>query len=422
MKKLSMLIVLLFVTCSVFAGEVSTKLANTNTTIPLSAFGDIRTIELTPQIQGSFEYTVDNTDLNINTIIGSSTVTQSQGMAVLTTGTTTSSLALLQCTSHAKYRPGLGGLARFTALFTDCVAGTSQYAGLLDEAGSSAEFENGYALGCDGGVFSVVRFQGDVKVDSISVFDDPLDGSGKSGINIDVTKLNVFGIRYQYLGAGFIQFLIEDPATGRLTVFHTIDYAGRNIVPSVFNPSFHFSICVDNKATTENIIAKTASYAYFIEGMTNITELQQPQNSTDIQTKTSVTTEVAILTIRNKTTYAGKNNFINILLEHFSASIEASAANNLGSIRLVRNATLGGAPSWSDINATNSVVEIDTSGTTVTGGSTLMTIPLAGKNDKAIINIISLQSIVHEGDTVTIAGTSANSATIKAEILWKELF
>jgi hypothetical protein len=422
MKKLSMLIVLLFVTCSVFAGDVSTRLANTNTTVPLSAFGDIRTIELTPQIQGSFEYTVDNTDLNINTINNSATVTQAQGMAVMTTGTTTASIALLQCTNHAKYRPGLGGLCRFTALFTDCTTGTSQYAGLMDDPGSVAEFENGFALGCDGANFSVVRFRGDVKVDSISVFDDPLDGSGESGIDIDVTKLNVFGIRYQYLGAGFIQYLIEDPDTGRLTVFHTIDYAGRNIMPSVFNPSFHFSICVDNKSTTENIIAKTASYAYFIEGATNVSELQQPQNSTDIQTKTSVTTEVAILTIRNKVAYAGKTNFINILLEHFSASIEASAANNLGSIRLIRNATLGGTPSWSDINTTNSVVEVDTAGTTVTGGSTLMTIPLAGKNDKAIINLITLQTIVHEGSTVTIAGTSANSATIKAEILWKELF
>ena len=32
-------------------------------TLPLSAFGDLRTIELSPQFQGSFEYTVDNTDL-----------------------------------------------------------------------------------------------------------------------------------------------------------------------------------------------------------------------------------------------------------------------------------------------------------------------------------------------------------------------
>ena len=82
---------------------------------------------------------------------------------------------------------------------------------------------------------------------------------------------------------------------------HTIDYANQNIVPSTFNPNFHFTICSDNKATTSDITVKTASYAYFVEGQTNFIELQQFIESSGIQEKTSVTTEVAIFTIRNKT-------------------------------------------------------------------------------------------------------------------------
>ena len=105
-----------------------------------------------------------------------------------------------------------------------------------------------------------------------------------------------------------------------------------------------------------------------------------------------------------------------------SSSIEASSANNLGSVRFVKNTTLGGTPSYSDISSTDSVVEIDTSGTTLTGGKELISEPLAGKNDKGILDILNLKIILNPGDSITVAGTSSNSATIDASIIWKELF
>jgi hypothetical protein len=401
---------------------LSTSLTNQNPPIPLSAFGDVRTIELSPVFQGSFEYTVSNTDLIINTATNSGTVTQSQAMAVISTGTTTGSIAILKSKQHAKYRAGLGGLTRFTALFTGCTAGTEQYIGLAGEVGSNTTFNNGYMLGCNGDTFSIVRFQNDTLADNISIFDDPLDGSGSSGMILDETKLNVFGIRFQYLGAGAIEYLIEDDKTGRLFAFHTIDYTNQNTIPSVFNPNFNFTICSSNKATTSDIVMKSSSYSYFTEGKTSLTELQSGHQTSGVIEKTSVTTEVAIFTIRNKTTYAGKVNFIDILLERTAGAIEASSANNLGNISFIFNATLGGVPSYSDINTTNSVIEIDTSGTTVTGGSRLFGGLLAGKNDSAAGDLTQLEILLVPGDTLTVSGTSANSATFDASILWKELF
>jgi len=43
---------------------------------------------------------------------------------------------------HSKYKAGFGGLGRFTALFTTGVASTSQWVGLFDEFGSTADFKN----------------------------------------------------------------------------------------------------------------------------------------------------------------------------------------------------------------------------------------------------------------------------------------
>lgn len=388
-----------------------------------TAFGEVLVGELYPQFQGSFEYTVSNTDLNTNTVANGGTVTQASGMAVMTTSITTASTALFQSKQHAKYRPGLGGLSRFTALFTSPVAATEQLIGIADEVGSSVAFKNGYMVGYIGTTFGFHIFRNDtITTIAQAGWDDPMDGTGASGMTLDQTKLNVFEIKYQYLGAGAIQLLIEDDSTGQFVVVHTVLYANNNIEPSVYNPNFEHIMWVNNKATTNNLILKSSSYAYFVEGKTSFIELHQPENASGTREKTTVTTEVAIFTIRNKSTYASKTNFIDIFLLGAGGSIEASSANNLGKLRIIKNTTLGGSPSYSDISTTNSVIEIDTAGTTITGGKELGAGLLAGKNDRFRISLIDNKIILNPGETLTVAGSSANSATIDAQISWRELF
>jgi len=493
---------------------------------PLSAFSDLRTTELHPIFQSSFEYTVDNTDLVTKEEDKGGTVTQALGMAVVGTSTTTLSMAMLTSKQRAKYRSGLGGALRFTALFTAGVAATEQYVGLSDKMGSDkatgtvqltagasgsvdgitvnsieimsggeafatdltvtaravaaninahtsapnysatslgdlititssargttpngfvvvsatttitstdvnlaggtagAAFENGYAVGFDGVTFGYHRFQNNVKITTaLANWDDPLDGTGESGETIDPTKLNVFFIQYQYLGAGSINICFEKQ-NGEIVIAHVDRYAGLNTEPSVHNPNFFFHMHADNKATTSNMIIKSSSYAYFVEGKTSFIELHQPSNSSGKREKLTVTTEVAIFTIRNKSTYASKTNFIEILFLSAAASIEADAANNLGGVRVVKNADLGGDPSFADINTTNSVVEIDVAGTTVSngieggGGGGL----LAGKNDELRLSLLDSKIILSPGETLTFAGVSVASATIDAVLNWREMF
>jgi hypothetical protein len=337
-------------------------------------------------------------------------------MAVVGTSTTTASTAKLISLRHARYHAGLGGLLRFTAMFTTGVAATEQYVGLADETGSSAAFKNGLMVGYDGDTFGFHRFVNDAKV---SVAQSSWDNVPAS---FDPTKLNVYYIQFQYLGAGRINLFVENPVTGDMDLAHSIIYAGLNTTPSMYNPNFEFTMWAANKATSSDLVVKSASYAFFVEGKSFPTELHQPLQSSGVQQKTSVTTEVAIFTIGNKTSYASKTNFIDIVIELVTASIEASSANNLGQIRLVKNASLGGTPSYSDINANNSVVEIDTAGTTVTGGVEIFPSALAGKNDKIAANVKVHEIILAPGETLTVAGLSANSATIDAAVLWRELF
>lgn len=390
-----------------------------------TAFGESLVGELHPLFQGSFEYTVQNTDLVTNTTVDGGTVTQGSGMASVITSATTASSALLQSKQHARYKSGLGGVDRFTTLFTTPVAATEQYIGLADEIGSSAAFKNGYMVGYDGTVFGFHRFQNDTKISiDLSDWDDPLGQGevlGASGITLDQTKLNVFYIQYQYLGGGPIRIFLMSDKTGYPVLVHTSLYNNTNTEPSTHNPNFFHTMWVDNKATTSNMILKSSSYGYFVEGRTKHIELHQPTNSSDLIALNTITAEVPILTIRNKSSYVSKTNFIDIELKHVTASIEANAANNLGSVKLVRNAILTGA-SYSDINTANSVVDVDVAAGTVTGGTAFLPLPLAGKNDAKSESLAPMELILNPGETMTIVGKSANAATIEAEILWRELF
>jgi len=181
------------------------------------AFGEALVAELTPVFQQSFEYTVDNTHLTNNTVVASGIVTQGNGMAICATTATTGSSAWLRSGHHGKYQAGQGGLARFTFLGTTPVAGTEQLIGLADVTGSSQPFKNGYMFGALGANFGVHRFSNDT-VTSVDLADcdDPLDGTGDSGMTYDPTKLNVFEIRFQYLGAGAIEYWIESDTIGKL--------------------------------------------------------------------------------------------------------------------------------------------------------------------------------------------------------------
>lgn len=434
MKILSRLLILAFLLPSLAFGESSLTASGNSIQYnvtdgfvqenPLSAFGDFRTIELSPLFQGTCEYTVDNTDLTTNTIVNGGTVTQALAMCITSTSTTTASTALFQSKQHAKYHAGFGFLWRGTALFTAPVADTEQLIGIMDEVGSSVAFKNGFAIGYIGTTYGFHIFKNDtIETITLANWDDPLDGFGPSGDTIAQTNIEVYYIGGQYLGAGAITVWRENTRTGVIQKVYTHLYSGLNTDPSVHNPNFHHTMWVNNKTTTSNLIVKGASYAFFIEGKTEFTELQRPIHSTGIKQKTGVTSEVAILTIRNKATYASKTNFIDVHIEAAFMATEATNANNISTCRIVKNATLGGTPSYSDINTTNSVIEVDTSGTTVSNGDPLFPFQLAGKNDKENKVMTGHKVILNPNDTLTIACLSgAGSATFNAGLSWKDLF
>lgn len=246
--------------------------------------------------------------------------------------------------------------------------------------------------------------------------EDIMDGTGPSGVVLDQTKGNVFQIQYQWLGFGAIQFYIEKPSTGAFVLVHRIEYANANTAPSILNPALPLFASAENTSNTSNIQIQSSSMAAFVEGTDKLLGLKESSSNT----KTSVgTTQTNIITIRNKNIFQSKSNRVRINLEFMTVS--ADGTKNV-EIQVTKNTVLGGTPSYSDINANQSVIEVDTAGTTITGGRQISDIEL-GKTEGRDRNLLGLDIILHPGETITFSGAAASGTSdISAACSWIERF
>ena len=381
---------------------------------PRTAFGEVESINPTPVVQASFVYNV-NTDIVSTTVTGSGTVTQADGMVVLQTTAATSSSAKVDTKRFLKYRPGQGAHLRGTALFTTGVAGSTQLFGGGDD-------DNGLFFGYNGTSFGIMsRYDGtDTWVAQADWNGDKMNGAGgatnPTGQTLDPTKGNVYQIKFQWLGFGQIVFSIEDSTSGEFVKVHSINYANANTVPSLLAPSFPVKWFVENTTNNTNITVKGASCNAEVEGKI---EYLGPTNSIG-NTKTGVTTTLTnILTIRNKSSFASKTNRVPVNILKYSVAVDGTKP---ATFELVKNATLGGTPSYADISTNTSVVDYDTAGTTVTGGTPIDFDSLA-KDGSINVTPDPADIVLLPGETLTLAVAASTSTTdVTAAIRWVEDF
>jgi hypothetical protein len=403
MKILKILVILLVLPGAAFAtyiqGEVLQK----------AAFGELLVGEITPKVQIGFPYNINTAFVHTSTV-GSGTVTQSNSKAVLQTTAASSSAAYLWSRRILRYATGQGALVRDTTVYTACVANSSQIIGIGDAV-------DGFFFGCNGASFGVLRRQNSVDnwTAQTSWSDDKATGAGRLPF-IDITKGNVYQIRYQWLGFGAITFWIEKPSTGEFIKVHTIEYANAYTDPSIFNPSLPLHAEVVNTSNATNIMLQTSSMMGGIEGK----EVELGNIESISNDKAAVTTtETNILTIQNKALFVTKTNRVEIELKSFSYGVDGTKPVI---IRLVKNATLGGSPTYNDISANTSVVSYDVAGTTLTGGEPIFTISVS-KSAGDVIDLSSYNIVLEPGETLTLSFEATSSTTdTTGSLVWSEKF
>lgn len=236
--------------------------------------------------------------------------------------------------------------------------------------------------------------------------------------SLTFTNGNVFEIRYQWLGFGAIEFYIEQPSTGKFVLVHRIEYANANTIPSLDNPTLPTCMAVANTSNTSDIVLQSASMMGGIEGK----DTQEGILNTVIAQTTGIgTTETAVLSVHNHTVYQSKINRVRVSPEELGVTIEVSAANKPGILRIRRNPTLVGA-SFSAIDASTSVMRKDTSATTVTGGDLLFAQSIT--EDKPLTFDLSKKTgKLEPGETITVS-LEATNGTVDPIVAFslKELF
>lgn len=413
----------------------------------VSAFGEILYTTNHPVIQLDFTHIVPPRTETFAVLSGSAARDAASGTMVVSTGTTDSALAAFTSKRSLVYRPGQGNMLRFSAMFTDPVADSTQAAGAQSATDGFTFQYSGTVFGInyrhDGAVelreLQITTFSTGAETATVTVngtaysvnltgsgslvgdaneiadsltsqdplgryqqvgdtvlyraaFPDPQTGftfssataaatwtTTTTGVDIteefipqtswnmnvkadlDPTKFNVYQIQYQYLGAGAIEFFVEDSTTGRFVLVHRIQYANTRTAPSLKNPNLPLAIFVISEGSTTNLSVATGSMAAFRQG----DFLDSGQAVSAQNTLATTTTEQSLFTVKVRDEVGG----LALLGEADIRTLTVDTDSTKGAIfNLWADAIVGAVQNFAYVDKAASLMMIDTTQATVSGG------------------------------------------------------
>jgi hypothetical protein len=384
-----------------------------------SPFDDMATASITPLAQVSFTYGVLFQHGAV-TLVSTGSTNTTGGVLNLITGTGAAGGASFLSRSKARHVMGQGAIARFTAPMTAGVANSTQIAGVGDTI-------NGYFIGFNGASFGVLHRNNSVDtwVAQASWNGDKCDGNGNSFFNWDKTLGVPVQICYAYANYGNVTFWVQDPRTSAWILFHTLKYANTSAVVELSQPCLGLYANVVNTGNTSSLTLTLGAAAIFACGAATFTDTSVW--ATDFS-KSAVTAETNIISLRNATTFNGATNRGIIRIRSLSLATTSNAG--IATLRMRTAATIGGSPSFAPaygstadngvtITSGYSIASVDTTGTTATGGiyNYCMAVGSSG-NETQLIH--ALDRYTNPGDTLTLSVFSTASTNVTVGVVWTE--
>ena len=397
---------------------------------PRGAFGAMDVSQDTPTAQVDFIYGI-NINLTSNTTASGGVVGWNDGLANVATVATVSSSASLLSQRYVRYRPGEGVKGRWTAMFTTGVAGNTQLAGLA--SGTT----DGLFWGYNGTSFGIMyrNRSVDTWTPQASWNIDPMLGgiSSGSGQILDPTKINVYQIKFQYLGGGNMFFYLLNSITGRFDLVHVIRNANTFTQTNFRNPSMNMLWTTYNSASSTAVCKVSGgSCAMFVEGAR---VFLGPLNSEDAYlTAVPNTTLTSVLAIRNATTFNGIPNRAFLNIRSISVAVNGGSTATIVILRILRNYTSGptvfaplsGTTANNGVTITNgnscasSNVSAPTSYVTVSGGTQVFS-TVVSATSLAVIDMTPYEISIFPGDTISFAAYgTASTPLVGVTVVWNE--
>lgn len=327
----------------------------------LDAFGRLRTSSPNTLFESMTEYFLSSRFWDTATVGGGSSVAHSpvSKMVSITCGTGAGDYAILQSQPYIRYIPGKSQFLAFSGAFSPgAVANNTCRTGYFDA-------ENGVFLEVTNGVASVVRrssASGSVVNDSVpqSAWNvDKLDGTGPSGLTIDLTKTQIMYMTISWLGRYEIGFNIS----GRASPVHRFLSNNFAVLPAM--QSMNLPVRMESVNSAGSVGATIKFTACTVQSEGGQESRGTSRTASNGTTTTAVTTRRPVLSIRSAATIFGLTNRGHIE----SDDLFVFTKSNDVFWEVVYNGTLTGA-AFASVGA-GSIAEFDTAATAISGGTVL---------------------------------------------------
>jgi len=394
----------------------------------LDAFGRLRVSNPFTLFDSSHRYK-DNNLWNTSTASsGAAVFNADAGLVDLNVTTTSGSRVYRETTKVFSYQPGKSLLVMTTFVFNPAKANLRQRTGYYGAA-------NGMYLeldGIGGNALSFVKRSSvsgalvETKVAQSAWNYDKLDGTGPSGMTLDITKAQILWMDFEWLGVGTVRlgFVID----GKFILCHQFHHA--NLITSTYitTASLPLRYEIENTGTTaSNSTLKQICSTVISEGGYQLNGLQQAVNIpiTAPRTTSVAGTYYPILSLRLKSS----PNFLDAVIILTALSVLGTGNGVNYNWKVIASGTTT-AGTWVSAGS-NSAVEYNITGTSFTGGRTLASGYLNSSNQGSqAIDILkeALFKFQLERDTftstafeLTLAVTSDGGGSIFASLDWEEI-
>ena len=409
--------------------SVTTDPGTGNKSAALDAFGRLRVSNPFTLFDSSHRYKDNNLWVTSTASGGAAAFNTNEGLVDLNVTTTSGSKVYRETTKVFSYQPGKSLLVMTTFVLNPAKANLRQRVGYY---GAS----NGMYLELDGAGGNIVSFVErssvsgtlvETKVIQSAWNYDTMNGSGPSGLTLDITKAQILWMDIEWLGLGTVRmgFVID----GKFILCHQFHHA--NLITSTYitTASLPLRYEIENTGTTtSSSVLKQICSTVISEGGYQLSGLQQGIG-VPITTPTTLTTAGTYYPVVSLQLKASPN-FLDSIVILTAISIMGITNNSDYSWRVVASGTTTGG-TWVSAG-TDSSVEYKLTGTSFTGGRTLAQ-GFSSASNQAVTSVDILKEALFKFQlernsftstpfelTIVVAGSSTNSS-VYAAADWEEI-
>ena len=367
----------------------------------LDAFSRLRTSNIDTVFDSGFQYDLQPLIYQALTA-NSATITHDANKvsAALTTAASAGSSAILQSKQYHRYIPGKSQLIAMSQVVGAAVANVVKRVGYFDDSNGIFLEQNGTT---DVAFVRRTKVSGSIvdnRVVQASWNLDPLDGSGPSGLTLDLSKASILITDLQWLGMGRVRIGFD--INGQIIYCH--QFLNANVLDVPYMQTANLPVRWENAGNGISTMYATCASVNSEGGADKFFGYQFAYNRAVVTAGSG--TQTYAFSIRPRATFNSITNRLWIRPLEFNCMV---TGNQPVSMEIYYGTTIGGAPSWGDAAGTSAALEVDTAGTP-SGGVKVAQLWVAASNQAKGESTKNFS--VRYPLALDIAGTGYNHITV----------